>query len=209
VLIRGWLGGALVVALRTEIWQGPCLGLWILEFDGIRILPCRLRRSTDLSLLLGVGLPFQTWPGLSPILATKHCLFLRRPRSECLGQNFCFPFLFVVSAAVAPLVIDLNVWMKRSLKDFFFPLLLLFCAARAFPFPFVFAYFISCQVLDLLRILFHVAFCIVYIFISWYVGKDCLEISSGLHSCILLHAAPSSFSPLQCILFHVVANVSS
>jgi len=49
--IRGSPGGASTVALRTEIRQGPCLGLWILEFDGVRILPRQVCRSTNLSLL--------------------------------------------------------------------------------------------------------------------------------------------------------------
>lgn len=61
----------------------------------------------------------------------------------------------------------------------------------------LFAHFISCHILNCMH------------FISWYVGKDCPDISSGSHRCILFHAVPSLFSQLQCILFHAVASVRS
>jgi len=54
--------------------------------------------------------------------------------------------------------------MKRSLKALFFPLLLLLLCRPSFSFPFLFAHFISCHVLDCSRILFHATFFIVRAF---------------------------------------------
>jgi len=47
------------------------------------------------------------------------------------------------SASVSPFIIDSNILMKRSLKAFLFSLLFCFYSARDFPFPSLFAHFIS------------------------------------------------------------------
>lgn len=55
-------GRVLIVVLRTEIWQGSRRGPCVLEFDGNRLFPRHLCRSTDLSLLLGASPPSSYGP---------------------------------------------------------------------------------------------------------------------------------------------------
>jgi len=109
----------------------------------------------ELGFLLASLAVARTWV-FSMVWIHRRSSCLRQPLSDHLGYElYSALLLYLVSALAAPLVIDVNVLMKRNLKALFFPLLLFCFDPPGLSFPFFVRAFYFMPRFVLYAFLFH------------------------------------------------------